>query len=202
MPVTNNAASPAGLPLSPVPEAASAAGVRTRGRRRGGRRCVRTGQPGNGPHGALHLEAVQVLLPVQGLDPSSRPPYAPVPSMRTIHWFGQGDPRSRTRVEVSANSGQDPSIPTIAQQLTDHLGHLDQGVFVCTSYDVGSPETELPPPFDDSFWNGPPLHGVTLRGELAEWSLDAIGWLGETLADSVARHGVCSPLLLTVTQTP
>ena len=31
--------------------------------------------------GALHLSAVQVLLPVQGLDASSRPPYATVPSM-------------------------------------------------------------------------------------------------------------------------
>lgn len=151
--------------------------------------------------GTLQLEAVQVLLPVQGLDASSRPPYAPVPSIRTIHWFAEGDPRSRTGVQVSINSGLDPSIPTIAQQLTDHLGRLDQDMFVCTSHDVGSPETELPPPFDDGFWNGPPIHGVTLRGVLAEWSLDAIGWLGETLADSVASLGVSSPLLLTVTQT-
>lgn len=47
-------------------------------------------------------------------------------------------------------------------------------------------------------WNGPALHGAVLRGKLAEWSCDAIGWLAEVLADSVAQLGVRSPLLLTV----
>jgi hypothetical protein len=150
--------------------------------------------------GALHLEAVQLLLPVQGLDASSRPPDAPVPSMRTIHWFREGDPRSWAHVEINVNSGQDPLIPAIAQQFTDYLGHLTQPVFVCSSYTVGGPEVVLAPPFDDSFWNGPPIHGVTLRGDLSEWSLDAIGWLGEVIADSSARLGVRSPLLLTVTR--
>jgi hypothetical protein len=150
--------------------------------------------------GTLYLSAVQVLMPVQGLDAASRPPYATVPSMRTIHWFAERDPRSRTPVEVSINSGRAPSIPAVAKQLTDHLGHLDQDVFVCRAHDVTSRDDVLPPPFDDSFWNGPPLHGVVLRGELAEWSCDAVGWLAEVVADSVAQLGVRSPLLLTVTR--
>lgn len=150
--------------------------------------------------GTLNLSAVQILLPVQGLDPSSRPPYAPVPSMQVRHWFAERDPRSRTPVEISINSGRDPSIPAVAEQLTDHLGHLDQDVFACRSYDVAGREAVLPPPFDDSLWNGPPLHGVVLRGELAEWSCDAVGWLAEVVADSVAQLGVSSPLLLTVTR--
>ncbi|MFE7333227.1 hypothetical protein ACFU8W_52395 [Streptomyces sp. NPDC057565] len=152
--------------------------------------------------GTPNLSAVQVLLPVQGLDPATRAPYAPVPAMQTKEWFAECDPEARTPVEVSVNSGRDPSVPAVAQQLTDHLGHLSQDVFVCTSYDVGSPETVLAPLFDDSFWNGPPLHGVTLRGELSEWSLDAIGWLSEVIADSSAHLGVRSPLLLTVTRSP
>jgi hypothetical protein len=150
--------------------------------------------------GTPYLSAVQVLLPVQGLDASSRPPYATVPSMGTIHWFAERDPRSRTPVEVSINSGRDPSIPAVAKQLTDRLGHLDQDVFVCGSHDVAGRDDVLPPPFPDSFWNGPPLHGVVLRGELAEWSCDAVGWLAEVVADSVAQLGVRSPLLLTVTR--
>ncbi|MGH3786469.1 MAG: hypothetical protein ACRDRG_07925 [Pseudonocardiaceae bacterium] len=150
--------------------------------------------------GTPYLSAVQVLLPVQGLDPSSRPSYAPVPSMQTIHWFAERDPRSRTPVAASINSGRDPSIPAVAQQLTDHLVHLDQDVFVCRSHDVAGRDAVLPPPFDDSFWNGPPLHGVVLRGELAEWSCDAVGWLAEVVADSAAQLGVRSPLLLTVTR--
>jgi hypothetical protein len=150
--------------------------------------------------GTLHLSAVQLLLPVDGLDPASRPPYARVPAMLTVGWFAERDPRSRTPVEVRINSGRDPSIPAVAQQLTDHLGQLDQDVFVCQSHDVAGRDAVLPPPFGDSFWNGPPLHGVLLRGELAEWSCDAIGWLAEVIADSAARLGVRSPLLLTATR--
>jgi len=119
--------------------------------------------------GTLNLEAVLLLLPVQGLDVSLRPPYALVPSMRTTHWFSDGDPRLRIRVEVSITSGQEPSIASIAQRLAEQVSHLDQEVFVCESYGVG----QLPghsPPFDDSFWNGPALPGMKLRGELAEWS--------------------------------
>jgi hypothetical protein len=150
--------------------------------------------------GTLDLSAVQVLLPVQGLDPASRPPYAPVPAMRTKEWFAECAPEARTPVEVNINSGRDPSIPAVAKQLTDHLARLDQDVFVCGSHDVAGRDAVLPPPFDDRFWNGPPLHGVVLRGELAEWSCDAVGWLAEVVADSVAQLGVRSPLLFTVTR--
>lgn len=148
--------------------------------------------------GALHLSAVQVLIPVQGIDASSRPPYATVPSMLTARWFAECDPHSRTPVEVNVNSGRDQSIPAAAKALTGHLGHLDQDVFVCRSHDVADRDAVLPPPFDDSFWNGPPLHGVVLRGELVEWSCDAVGWLAEVIADSAAQLGVRSPLLLSV----
>lgn len=151
--------------------------------------------------GTVRLSAVQVLLPVQGLDASSRPPYAIVPSMQTIDWFGERDPRSRTSVKIRIDSGRDPSIPSVALQLTRCLGHLDQDVFVCGAHALADPECVPAPPFDDSFWNGPPLHGMTLRGEIAEWSCDAVGWLAEAVADSAAHLGVHSPLLLTVTGT-
>lgn len=150
--------------------------------------------------GALDLTAVQVLIPVQGLDPSSRPPYATVPAMLTTPWFAEHDPRSRTPVAVSINSGREPSVPAVAQRLSDHLGHLDQDVFRCGSHELADPHDVLPPPFDDGFWNGPPLHGALLHGELAEWSCDAVGWLAELVADTVANLGVGSPLLLTVTR--
>ena len=163
---------------------------------------LRCAQDATARAGTLNLSAVQVLLPVQGLDPASRPPYAPVPAMRTVHWFAERDPRSRTPVEVNINSGRAPSIPAVAQQLTDHLGHLAQEVFVCRSHDVAGRDAVLPPPFDDRSWNGPALHGVVLHGELAEWSCDAIGWLAEVIADSATQLGVRSPLLLTVTRAP
>lgn len=150
----------------------------------------------------LHLTAVQVLLPVQGLGRSERVRHWALPSMRTVHWFGEADPESRTRVKVCLDLGADRSNPVVAQQLKDRLDHLDQKVFECTSYDVGRDATGMSPPFDDSFWNGPPVQRLTFAGELGEWSLDAIGWLAEILADCVARLGGHSPIVLTIEQCP
>ncbi len=151
--------------------------------------------------GTLDLSAVQVLLPLRGLAATTRPAYAAVPSMRTIPWFTSRDPRSATPVDVRADSGQDSSILAVTDELANRLGHLDQDVFVGTSHHTTSRSDVLLPPFDDSFWNGPPLNGVVLRGQLAEWSCDAIGWLAEVVAESVAQLGVRSPLLFTVTRT-
>ncbi|MEU3568599.1 hypothetical protein AB0E96_09250 [Kitasatospora sp. NPDC036755] len=150
--------------------------------------------------GAVRLTAVQVLLPVQGIDVSARPPYAMVPSAQTSDWFSERDPRSRPTVKVRIDTGRDPSVPVVALQLAHSLSVLDQNVFV-----GGPDERVLPgsfpvPPFDDRLWNGPPLHGMTLSGELAEWSCDAVGWLAEAVADSAARLGIHTPLLLTVAQ--
>lgn len=151
--------------------------------------------------GTLHLSAVQLLLPIQGINPASRPTYAPVPPMLTVPWFAERDPRSRSPVVVSINSGRDPSIPAVASELTEHLGLLDQDVFVCRSHHAAGRDDVPYPPLDDSLWNGPPLHGVILRGDLAEWSCDAVGWLAEVIADSAAQLGVRSPLLLTVSSS-
>lgn len=151
--------------------------------------------------GKTQLSAIQVLLQVQGLDASIRPPYVAVPSMRTIHWFAGCDPRARTSVEVGINSGREPSIPAVAGRLADRLDRLDQDVFGHRSHDAIGRDDVLPPPIDDGFWGGPPLHGVVLRGDLAEWSCDAVGWLAEVIADSAAHLGVRSPLLITVRRT-
>lgn len=148
--------------------------------------------------GTVRLSAVQVLLPVQGLDPAARPPYAVVPSMRTAEWFGERDPAAKTPVDIHINSGRSPSIPAVARQLAQDLSGLDQSVSTCGDHDATERGDALPPLFHDSFWNGPPLHGMTLSGELAEWSCDAVGWLAATVADCAARLGVRSPLLLTV----
>ncbi|MFI6545496.1 hypothetical protein ACIBO9_19860 [Streptomyces prunicolor] len=130
--------------------------------------------------GTLRLSSVRVLLPVQGIDPAARPACAAVPSMLTVHWFGAGDPAARTPVDVRIDSGRDPVIPAVGRQLARDLRDLEQDVFTCGDDDVAA-------------------HGMTLRGELAEWSCDAVGWLAATVADCAARLGVRSPLSLTVT---
>ncbi|GAA4735782.1 hypothetical protein [Phytohabitans rumicis] len=145
--------------------------------------------------GRLELTAVQVLLPVQGLDPSSRPAYGHMPSLQTAAWYGDGDPLSRTPVRVTLDSGTDPSIRSAAPGMREWMSQ-EQDTFVCESHSLSDPPP-MAPPFDDWFWNGPPRHRVTFHGTLAEWSLDALGWLGGFLADLSARHGVSTPLLLT-----
>ncbi|MGW2671093.1 hypothetical protein ACWC5F_23930 [Streptomyces sp. NPDC001272] len=148
--------------------------------------------------GAVRLTAVQVLLPVQGIDASARPPYALVPSMRTPDWFGECDPRAGVPVKVRIDGGLDPSIPAVAPQFARRVTPPDQTVFA-GGIDEALPLGDFPaPPFDDRFWNGPPLHGMTLSGELAEWSCDAVGWLAATVADAAAHIGIRTPVLFTV----
>ncbi|MFF0739055.1 hypothetical protein ACFYVL_01535 [Streptomyces sp. NPDC004111] len=147
--------------------------------------------------GTAQLSAVQVLLPLQGLDPASRPSNAPVPALETCDWFSACDPRARVPVEIGVNSGSNPSISSVARQLHHDLGHLPQDVFQYGEMaSVG--KDIMPPPFADDFWNGPPRHGITLRGDLAAWSCDAVGWLAATIADCAAHLGVRTPLLLSV----
>ena len=152
--------------------------------------------------GRADLSAVQILLPVQGIDASARPAHARVPAAATSGWFAARAPGSRTEAEVTVSSGRDPSIVEAGAELAERIGRLDQDVFQCRSTEAVGQEAVLPPPFDDGFWNGPPAHSVALRGGLAEWSLEAVGWLAEAVADVSAGLGAASPLLFTATRTP
>ena len=51
----------------------------------------------------------------------------------------------------------------------------------------------------DELWLGPAQPRTTF-GILAEWSLDALGWLAAFLADASSRHGVGTPLMLTASR--
>ncbi|MFI6409138.1 hypothetical protein [Streptomyces sp. NPDC050548] len=142
--------------------------------------------------GTVDVDTVQVLLPVQAIDTASRPAYARVPSLLTVEWFADRTPQARTPVRVAVGGGVELS------SLAGRLGELDQDVFTCRSHTGAAPDDLPPPPFDDTFWDGPALETVVLRGELAEWSCDAVGWLGEVVADCAAAAGGRTPLLFTV----
>ncbi|MEU9715108.1 hypothetical protein [Streptomyces sp. NPDC047976] len=79
--------------------------------------------------GAVRLTPVQILLPVQGIEVSARPPYALVPSMRTSDWFGELSPQARVPVKVRIDGGVDRSIPVVAPQLARHVVAAEQNVF-------------------------------------------------------------------------
>lgn len=148
--------------------------------------------------GTLRLQAVQVLLPVEALDTASRPQPDLLPSLLNAEWFSDSDPECRTSVRIRLDSGQVPSISSAAPRMHEQIRRLDQNVFVCESLSLADHDPlPMQPPFADHFWNGPPVHQATFHGTLAEWSLDALGWLGGFLADLSACHGVTTPVLLT-----
>ncbi|SFQ59208.1 hypothetical protein SAMN05421810_11093 [Amycolatopsis arida] len=148
--------------------------------------------------GTPRLRTVQLLLPVQNLAPRER---GPVPSLDTAGWFADRDPGSRTPVRVTVDSGRVPSVPAAAPSIHTWLRSLDQEVFAVDSH----PSTDhdplaAAPPLDDTFWSGPPRHRASVTGALAEWSLDALGWLAGLLAEGLARHGVTTPVVLTASE--
>lgn len=148
--------------------------------------------------GGIKLSAALILLPVQIMGRSEGARQWVLPAMSTLHWFGEGDPARRTHVEVCLDFGPDPSNLMVAEQLKSRLDSLHQEVFEYDYCAVGQAGAGISPPFDDSFWNGPPVQHVVFSGALVEWSLDAIGWLAEILASCVARLGCREPIIMSI----
>ncbi|WP_007023480.1 hypothetical protein [Saccharomonospora iraqiensis] len=147
--------------------------------------------------GTLRLRAVQLLLPVQQLRPTPR--RAVLPSLESIGWFSECDPGARTGVHVTLDSGTRQAVPALAPELLRSLRREEQTLFACESHSTTDhPAMTERSPLDDHLGSGPPRHRVTVHGTLAEWSLDAMGWLAGFLADATARAGLAGPVLLTV----
>jgi hypothetical protein len=151
--------------------------------------------------GTPNLSAVQVLLPVSGSRPRVAPAVRPVPAMRTKEWLRRVRPGSRNsgRGQHQQWSGPiDPRCCTAAHRPPRSPGPGRVRLQVPRRRPARTPLSVLRSTTVRG--TGPPLHGLVLRGELAEWPCDALGWPAEIVADSVAQLGVRSPLLLTVTR--
>jgi hypothetical protein len=149
--------------------------------------------------GTLRLDAVKVLLPEHDADADAQ--FASPSSMRTsralldaLNWFGDCDPRQRVPARITLDGLADPSIGTAAPALWQWVREINQEVFDCESW---SEDDHLVLPPATTFEGEGDHHRVTFRGTLAEWSLDALGWLATFLADLSARHGVRTPLIVT-----
>ncbi|MEN2417024.1 hypothetical protein AABB02_02845 [Streptomyces rimosus] len=148
--------------------------------------------------GTPRLQAVQVLLPVQSLAVPSRAG-AVMTLLQDAGWFADCDPDQRTQVRITLDSGQSPSIQSAAADIVERTREFKQDVFSCHSFSLAGDEAmALEPAVTDELWVGPAHHRTTLHGTLAEWSLSALGWLAAFLADASSRHGVSTPLMLTV----
>lgn len=150
--------------------------------------------------GTLRLQALQILLPGRTIAPSLAGVGA---LLQDAEWFADSDPEARTRVRVTVDGGQDPAIRSAAPLMLAQLRELQQDVFSFTSCSPNDDDAVIiPPAFINELWTGPPRHRATFLGALAEWSLDALGWLTALLAEVAADHGTGSPLLMTAARMP
>ena len=157
--------------------------------------------------GTLRLEAFQVLLPERGADEDAR--FASPSGMRAARilldsgtWFAGCDPQLRVPVRVTLDGGPDPSIRTAAPAILRWVQEVRQDVFACDSLALADDDHLIlrPIPFDSGIFRTE-HHRITFRGTLAEWSLDALGWLAGFLADGASRHGFSGRLILTAGRT-
>jgi hypothetical protein len=147
--------------------------------------------------GVLRLDAVQILLAADLLDPSRR--VALFPHVDGVGWWLNSNPRAKTTVRASLNSGRDDAAPRATSTVLQRLQGLDQDVVRPDARSLadghpGAPSFVL----SDRLWLGPPGRYASFTAELREWSLDTIGWLASLIADLLADEGVHVPTLLTV----
>lgn len=153
--------------------------------------------------GTLRLDAVQVLLPERD-PPEEETPASPSglrvawPLVDALNWFSDCDPRLRASVRVTLDGGADPSIHAAAPAILQWAQEVCQDVFVPESLSLADEDHLIlrPIPFEDPAHDAV-HHRVTFRGTLAEWSLDALGWLAAFFAEANSRHGVNTRLMLT-----
>jgi len=102
-------------------------------------------------------------------------------------------------VRVTLDGGSDPSILAAAPGIVQSVQEINQDVFICDSFSLADDDhvVLLPTTFDE-MRPGSDHHRVTLVGTLAEWSLDALGWLASFLADLSSRHDVNTRMMFTV----
>jgi hypothetical protein len=156
--------------------------------------------------GALRLDAVQILLPdrdapADGQMASPSGMRVAWPLLDSVSWFADCDPRRRAPVRVTLDGWPDPSIRAAAPAIVRSVREISQDVFVCESFSLDENDHLVLRPNPLEFQLGAVHHRVTFRGTLAEWSLDALGWLAVFLADQSSRHGVSTPLMFTADQS-
>lgn len=153
--------------------------------------------------GTLHLQAIQILLPVQSLAVSADTSQVSqmMALIQDIGWFADCDPHLRTPVRATLDGGQNPSIRSAAAEMLQWMQTIKQDVFSCDSFSLIDDPVILKPAVIDELWLGPAEHRAAFHGTLVEWSLDALGWLAAFLASASSRHGVNTPLMLTVSRS-
>ena len=152
--------------------------------------------------GTLQLAAVQVQVPERDAPIPGQPASAEglemaSPLVASRHWFDDCDPQKRAPVRVTVDGWGDPSFRAAAAAIVHAVRDITQDVFSCDSYSLSDDDHLVLQPDPFEFQLGTVHHRVTFRGTLAEWSLDAVGWLAAFLSDVSSRQGITTPLMIT-----
>jgi hypothetical protein len=145
--------------------------------------------------GRLRLEEVQVLLPERDGAPAARS------LVNSGEWFGQGDLAVSVPVRVTLDGGPDPAVRAAAAAIDRSVRSVRQHAFEPVSHSLADEDHLI-------LWAAPldrnravvAHHRVTFSGCLAEWSLDAVGWLAAVFADAATRCGVTTPLMFSASR--
>lgn len=156
--------------------------------------------------GQARVDAVQLLLPLEvlracrGAPPGSG--FGPRDGLRSLlqdaQWFVDLPAHAPVVVSATVDAGDATDVRPIAPGMRRWMREIRQDVFVCES--VADADGEPTLGTRDDGWPGPSAsaHRVAFRGTLAEWSLDAVGWLAAYLAEAAYYHGLDAPVTLTV----
>ena len=96
-------------------------------------------------------------------------------------------------MRVTLDGGPDPSIRAAAPATLRWVHQVRQEVFACESLSLADEDHLILRPilFGDATSDAV-HHRVTFRGTLAEWSLDALGWLVAAFLSEVSFSGMAS----------
>ena len=144
--------------------------------------------------GELNLAAVQMLLPVHTAGPAT------ARLLAGLNWFLVADPSARTEIRVTVDSG-DRTAYLMAPDIVAAVQHGWTEPFRVVGVSGASPVIVEPAVVDD-LWMGPTRNPVVFDCSVPEWTVDAVGWLGELFVEGCRRAGVRTTVLVSMAPAP
>lgn len=124
--------------------------------------------------GTLSLRAVKITIPQSHSTTSTI-----VKLVEESGWFLDHDPKLSTLLQITLDGGSKAAMHSVVPVISQWVQETRQTLFACDSMVALGP------------------HQILLSGTIAEWSLDALGWLATFLAHASARNGITTSLLFT-----
>lgn len=143
--------------------------------------------------GQLEMEGAQFLVPLQIGG-------APAAISSVPNWFNVCDPASRVAMRATLDSGEDPIIPQVKDEVAELASKIAREPFAVTPTSTEARHVQLRPEVTDGFWLGEGRHPITFDAIAPDWSPDSIAWTANLLAESCRRIGVKTSILINISK--